>query len=139
MTKSLSLLVAALVTIATVVPAARAQDKPDIYTLSGELLGFYYALDEYDKGMCGPLDSGPYGTEPALAFLKKYTTADELAEVRKHVRDNEAKDRAYFRDILAKNFRKRMNSTIKAACNEFTPIYLNLLKEAQDAVTNFRR
>lgn len=121
--------------------AAQAQEEPDPLTLAGEVLGFYYAMEEFDKGFCGPLDSGPFGADPAIAFLVDYMTEAEMAELHDYIDQNSDKDHAYFRGILTDNFRKRRgtNATLDDVCAEFEPIYMGLYNEAKDALRNYRR
>lgn len=137
----MKLIAALMISLGLWSTSAQAQEQDDPLTLAGEVLGFYYAMEEFDKGFCGPLDSGPYGGDPAVAFIADYLTDDEMADLHEYIQENTEKDHAYFRGILTDNFRKRRgtDATLDDVCEEFEPIYMRLHNEAKDALRNYRR
>ena len=132
------LIIMIMIMVLAAVPA-RAQEK-DALTVAGEYLGFHYALEEFNETFCGPIGGGPYGSDPAVEFLQKYLTPEEMTELHKYIDQNYDKDHAYFRGILNDNFRKRRDTsaTLDDVCAEFEPIYRKLFDEAEEQVRTLR-
>lgn len=121
------------------IPFAHAQDV-DPLTVAGEYLGFHYALEEFDKTFCGPIQGGPYGSEPASTFLANYLSDAHMAELKTYIEEKIHADHEYFRGILNDNFRKRRgtDATLDEVCAEFEPIYRKMFKEAEAVVRNLK-